>query len=110
MTIVATTTFLDAVVPPGNRYIGFTDKTKTTDAGRMTISCSSFESALEGVNRAERFARRDNIQDLYFALASFKEAKVYKELKVYKEFRVARGHKAFKAYKEFKVTLVHSVV
>lgn len=76
--ILSTAKFLDVVVPAGNRYIGYTDGTKSS-SGREIIKCSAFTEALQGVTRARNISNRETDPNIYFALASFKEAKVYDE-------------------------------
>lgn len=88
MTEVATTTFLDAVVPEGNRYIGYTDGTKSKQSNREIIKCSAFESSSNGWRTGSWRDGQDNVKNVYFALASFKQAKVYDEKGGYeKSFR-----------------------
>ena len=81
-TIISTAKFLDVVVPAGNRYIGYTDGTKS-NSGREIIKCSSFTEGLHGVTRAGNISNRETDPNIYFALASFKEAKVYDEKRGY---------------------------
>lgn len=91
--IISTADFLDATVPEGNRYIGFTNG-KTNKAGRPLINCAPVttgrEGELKGLNKQG--------EDVYFALASFKVARVYDEKNGYmKSFRRTENVEALKA-------------
>lgn len=79
-TVISTEKFLDVVLPEGNHYIGYTDGT-LNKAGRPLIKCSVFETGLQGVT----VAKQKGDTDIYFALASFKQAKIYDEAKGYQK-------------------------
>jgi len=66
---VDTATFIDAVVPSGNRYVGF------TSSARPGVAHLPFTDATS-VNRQMDWAKKHGANDLYFALASFKEQKI----------------------------------
>lgn len=79
---VSVEVFLDSLLPKGNRYIGFTDGTKNK-AGREMIKCSSFEDAAHGARIGYSHGQKDH--NVYFALASFKQAKIYDAEKGYEK-------------------------
>jgi hypothetical protein len=83
MSVISTEDFLDCVLPPGNRYIGFTNG-NVGPSGRPIIACSPFDEGKRGV----AIGARHLDQDVYFALASFKQARIYDAEKGYmKSFR-----------------------
>lgn len=83
-TVISTEKFLDVVLPKGNHYIGYTDGTLNNN-GRAVIKCSAFETGLQGVTIAKARAERYPNADIYFALASFKQPKIYDEAKGYEK-------------------------
>lgn len=95
--VISTQDFLDAVLPEGNHYIGYTDGTLNR-GGRPVIKCSAFNEGLQGVTIAQSRAARHEGADIYFALAAFKEAKVYDaERGFMKSHRVQENVESLKA-------------
>ena len=79
-TVIPTADFLNIVLPAGIHYLGFTSD-KVNRAGRKIINCTVFRDGDTAISKA----RHKTGADLYFAMASFKQAKIYDPEKAYEK-------------------------
>tara|TARA_R110000772_G_scaffold235182_1_gene346772 strand:+ start:1882 stop:4740 length:2859 start_codon:yes stop_codon:yes gene_type:complete len=82
MSPISTADFLDVVLPKGIHYLGYTNG-RLGPSGRPVINCAAFDLGAQAVKRAGR-SNMDG-EDIYFALASFKQAKIYDEKNGYEK-------------------------